>query len=360
MAISFTSEQKKAWPWIAIALLFVLFLYLLGPVLSPFLAAAILAYALNPAVDWLMARRLGPLRLPRNFAIVLVLLILLTAILSLLFVVVPVMQKEFSQLRIQLPNMLTKLNTVLAPRLHELGIHVRLDSAGLQSLLTEQLRGADGIWSQILDSARIGGIALLGWLATLALIPIVLFYLLQDWHSMLARLAKVVPPSGLPAVIKLTSEVDDLLAQYLRGQIAVMLVLALYYSAALSAVGLEAGLPIGVLTGLLAFIPYLGFGLGVLLAMLAAILQYDSLQGILLVAGVYGIGQMLESFVLTPKLVGERIGLHPLVVIFALLAFGQLFGFVGVLLALPATAILSVATNHVRQIYLASSFYTQP
>jgi predicted PurR-regulated permease PerM len=158
----------------------------------------------------------------------------------------------------------------------------------------------------------------------------------------------------------MSREVDHLLAQYLRGQLLVMLLLATYYSVALAIAGFEVAVPVGIITGLLVFIPYIGFGIGLTLAVLSAILFFDGWYGLIAVGVVYGIGQMLESFYLTPRLVGERIGLHPLTVIFALLAFAQLFGFTGILLALPASAILSVVFRRARQHYLNSSFYTQP
>jgi len=167
----------------------------------------------------------------------------------------------------------------------------------------------------------------------------------------------MIPRRWVGQISLMTEEVDDLLAQYLRGQLLVMLILAVYYSAALAIAGFDIALPVGILTGLLVFIPYVGFGLGLVLALIAAILQFSGFYGLIAVAIIYGIGQILESFILTPKLVGERIGLHPLVVIFALLAFGQLFGFVGVLLALPASAIMSVMVQHLRRHYLSSSFY---
>jgi predicted PurR-regulated permease PerM len=158
----------------------------------------------------------------------------------------------------------------------------------------------------------------------------------------------------------MAAETDALLAQYLRGQLLVMFLLAAYYSMALTIADFDVALPIGMLTGLLVCIPYVGFGLGLALAIIAAILQFEGWNGLVSVAIVYGIGQFIESFFLTPRLVGESIGLHPLTVIFALLAFGQLFGFVGVLLALPASAILSVVFGRVRRHYLTSSFYNQP
>ena len=217
----------------------------------------------------------------------------------------------------------------------------------------------DEIWAAILSSAKVGSTAVLGWIATLFLIPIVLFYLMLDWHALLVRLRNTVPRRWVNRTVIMANEADSLLAQYLRGQLLVMLVLAVYYSAALAIAGFDVALPVGILTGLLVFIPYLGFGLGLILALIAAVLQFDGFHGLLAVALIYGVGQVVESFYLTPYLVGERIGLHPLAVIFALLAFGQLFGFVGVLLALPASAILSVALRHLRFNYLKSSFYNQ-
>jgi len=167
----------------------------------------------------------------------------------------------------------------------------------------------------------------------------------------------LVPPRVRPGVGRFLQECDQMLGQYLRGQVLVMLLLALFYSVGLALAGFDLALPIGVFTGLAVFIPYLGFGLGLLLALLAGVLQFASWYGVLAVAIVFGLGQVLESFALTPRLVGERIGLSPLTVIFALLAFGHLFGFVGVLIALPVSAVGVVAVRHVRDAYLMSPLY---
>jgi predicted PurR-regulated permease PerM len=171
------------------------------------------------------------------------------------------------------------------------------------------------------------------------------------------RIERLVPRRWVPKVRELSNETDALLSQYLRGQILVMVILAALYSIGLTIAGFEVGVPVGVFTGLAVFIPYIGFGLGLALAILAALLQFGNLYGLGAVAVVYGIGQFVESFYLTPRLVGERIGLHPLVVIFALLAFGQLFGFFGVLLALPTCAVLLVGARQIRRVYMASDLY---
>lgn len=360
MPFQIDSEQKQAILWMTLGALLVMLLVLLGPVLTPFIAAAILAYMINPGVDSLARLRLGRVRLPRVLAVLIMMIILFALLLALALIVLPVLQKEVPLMREQLPSMLSSLEGSLGPWLRDLGVPVKLDLDSIKILMTEQVANASqGMWASLLASVRIGGIALLGWLATLLLVPVVLFYLLLDWHAVLARVADAIPRRWLQRVLTLASEVDGLLAQYLRGQLLVMLALAVYYSAALLFAGLEVALPVGILTGLLVFIPYVGFGLGLVLASMAAMLQFDVPHALLVVGVVYGTGQVLEGFFLTPRLVGERIGLHPLTVIFALLAFGQLFGFTGVLLALPASAVLSVAWRHTRAHYRNSSFYTQ-
>jgi predicted PurR-regulated permease PerM len=358
MPFSFTPEQKQTAFWLGLWLAFVLLLYALGPVLTPFIAAAILAYALNGGVDYIDQRRIGRFQVPRAMAVVLVMLLFLSAVTALVLIVIPVLQTEIPLLLAQIPAFLVRLDKVLSPKLQEMGIKIKLDSTGLRALLTQQFTtGGDEIWTTVLSSARIGGTRVLGWLATLILIPVVLFYLLMDWHKILKRVTGAVPRRWVAQTVGMAQEVNILLAQYLRGQLLVMLVLAAYYSIGLTIAGFDVALPVGILTGLLVFIPYLGFGLGLMLALIAAVLQFADWSGLIAVAVIYGAGQLIEGFFLTPRLVGERIGLNPLAVIFALLAFGQLFGFVGVLLALPASAVLMVAFRHLRHHYLRSSFY---
>jgi predicted PurR-regulated permease PerM len=254
--------------------------------------------------------------------------------------------------------MLARLNTALSPRLAEMGLHVSFDFPGLRKLLTEQLAASpDDVMARALNYLRVSGSAAIQLLGIAFLVPIVMFYLLMDWNMLMRRIETAVPRRWLPKTRELAAETDGLLSQYLRGQIIVMLVLAVYYSAGLALAGFDVALPVGIFTGLAVFIPYIGFGVGLSLAILAALLQFGNLYGLLAVAVVYGIGQFLESFYLTPRLVGERIGLHPLAVILALLAFGQLFGFFGILLALPISAVLLVGLRQIRQLYLGSRLY---
>jgi predicted PurR-regulated permease PerM len=193
------------------------------------------------------------------------------------------------------------------------------------------------------------------------LIPVALFYLLMDWERIMTLLHELIPPRLRGNVENFLTDVNAILGQYMRGQLLVMLILAGFYSLGLTLFGLDLALPIGIFTGLAMFVPYVGFGVGLVLALFAGLLQFTAAKGLaptlLMISVVYGGGQLLESFFLTPRLVGERIGLHPLAVIFALLAFGQLLGFVGVLIALPVSAVLLVAIQRLRQGYLASPLY---
>ncbi len=348
------AEIRQSWVWITIAVVFILLLMQLGPVLTPFVAAAVIGYVLNPAVD-----RMEGLGLPRTLAVLLAIIGLGLLIATIALIVIPILADELPVLRSRLPSLLAKIDSTIGPWLRQMGIAGRLDFPALQKAMAAKLAAGDGSGTAVLTWLRVGGSALIGWVATLFLIPIVLFYLLLDWHRVLQKIARETPRRWAALVAQMAGEVDMLLAQYLRGQLLVMLLLSAYYSIALTIAGFDVALPVGILTGLLVFIPYLGFGLGLTLAIIAAILQFDSWNGLVAVAIIYGIGQFVESFYLTPRLVGERIGLHPLTVIFALLAFGQLFGFVGILLALPASAILSVGFGHLRRQYLNSSFYKQ-
>ncbi|CAG2142034.1 AI-2E family transporter [Cupriavidus plantarum] len=348
-----SQDVKRILVWIAAAAALFAAVLALAPVLTPFLFAFIFAYILNPGVDWLQRRRV-----PRFIGVTLMIGLLAVILVLLVLLLIAVLQREIPQLREQLPALLHKLNNVVAPRLAELGVRVRFDFPGLRSMLSDRFSASpEDLLTIMLNYVRVSGSALLTIGGMLFIIPIVMFYLMMDWHMVMRRIERLVPRRWVPKVRELSNETDALLSQYLRGQILVMVILAAIYSIGLSVAGFDVGVPVGIFTGLAVFIPYIGFGLGLVLAILAALLQFGNWYGIGAVAVVYGIGQFVESFYLTPRLVGERIGLHPLVVIFALLAFGQLFGFFGVLLALPTCAVLLVAARQVRRVYIASDLY---
>lgn len=349
-------NNPRLWAGLAAAAAVTAIIYLLGPVLVPFVTAAVFGYVLHPAVERLAG---GPrLRLPRWLAVTVVVCVFIVLLVSLLLLVVPVVTRELPQLREQVPALLDRFARWLAPLLAAWGVDVQLDMQGLRKLLSQVLSdNAQDVGNALLSSAKMGGSLFLSVVGNLVLIPVVLFYLLMDWANLVQRTQSLIPTHMKAQVLGFIDEADAVLAQFLRGQLLVMAILAAYYSVALAIAGYDLALPIGLFTGLAIFVPYLGFGFGLLLALLAGLLQLSPTHALVAVALIYGAGQVIEGFFLTPRLVGERIGLHPLAVIFALLAFGQLFGFVGVLIALPASAVIAVALRRAVTRYRASDLY---
>jgi predicted PurR-regulated permease PerM len=351
--MTLTSAQRRTATWIAISLLALLLLWLLAPVLTPFVIAGVFGYVLHPAVERLAARRV-----PRVVAVSLVEVAAIVAGLAVLLLIVPILSKQLPLLREQIPLFADRLNANLSPWLAKMGMNIALDTASIKAFVLKYLDANLEDWlATVLSSARIGGSILLALLGNLFLVPIVLFYLLMDWNNLTARIAALVPPRMRESVHGFATECDEVLGQYLRGQLLVMLILAAYYSIGLALFGFDLAVPVGVFTGLAVFIPYVGFGLGLVLALISGVLQFAGWYGLVGVAVVYGFGQVIESFYLTPRLVGERIGMSPITVIFALLAFGHLFGFVGVLIALPLSALLVVAARRVRDAYVGSRLF---
>jgi predicted PurR-regulated permease PerM len=346
------AELEKWW-WLALALAVLALLYYLSPILAPFLLGAILAYICDPLVNSLERRRV-----PRTLAVLLVVLLLFALLVLLTVILVPLFYKEIKLLTERLPGYLGELNAHLVPWLKErFGIEAQIDAASVRQLLADSLQGTEGLGVKLLQSLKIGGLTLIGFVVNLLLVPVVLFYLLRDWKGLLARLDRLVPRRWHGKAREIAREIDAVLAEFLRGQISVILVMSTFYTLGLWLTGLEFFLPVGVITGVLVFVPYVGMLTGLLLATLAAAMQFGATAGLAWVWVVFAAGQALEGMLVTPLLVGNRVGLHPVAVIFALLAFGQIFGFFGVLLALPASAALLVGLRHLRGGYTASSFY---
>jgi predicted PurR-regulated permease PerM len=352
MSLSPTTRLQTI-AWAGVALVFVGLLWLLSPILAPFAVAAVFAYLGDPAVNWLVRRRL-----PRPWAVSAVITGLCLVFASLAIGILPLVYRETMTLIQRLPRLIELFNERLSPLLAaRFDMEIRLDAAQLQSWITQYKDNAQDLLPVLLGHLGQGGMALLGILGKLVLIPLVTFYLLQEWPRIIATIQKALPRPWLPRTLRIAGEIDAVLAEFCRGQLSVMLLLALYYSLGLWIAGLDFALPVGVITGLLIFIPYAGFGGGLLLAVLTALLQGGGWEPLIGVGIVYGIGQLLESFLLTPYLVGDRIGLHPVMVIFALMAFGQLFGFVGILVALPVSAALLVGLREINAVWLASPVY---
>lgn len=348
-------NNSRSWLWLAALVLLGWLVHQLQPVLMPFLVGVLLAYLGDPLVDRLEVRGLT-----RTWGVVAVFSLFSLILLVMLLVLVPLLGRQLLRLYELVPQMLDWLQVAALPWVQQqLGLHAdfwQLDR--LKALFTEHLGQAGDIASMLLAQVTSSSLALLAWIGNLVLIPVVSFYLLRDWDLMLAHLRKLLPRKREELVVTLASECHEVLGAFLRGQLLVMLALALVYAAGLMLVGLELGLLIGVLAGLASIVPYMGFVVGIVAALVAVLFQFGlDWYPLLGVLAVFTVGQLLEGMWLTPLLVGDRIGLHPVAVIFAILAGGQLFGFTGVLLALPVAAVIMVLLRHVHDFYKLSALY---
>ena len=330
-------------------------LYLLSPILTPFVISALLAYLGDPLADRLEARGIK-----RTLAVALVFSVLFVLLLLLLLLLIPRIEAQISQLLQKLPGYLEWLRGTALPYLQSIlpGDAEGLDLNLLQETLRKHWREAGGLAATLWTSVSGSGVALLGLLANIVLVPVLTFYLLRDWDRLVAGVRKLLPRRSEPTVSRLAAEADEVLGAFLRGQLMVMFALGIIYTTGLWLVGLELALLIGMSAGLVSFVPYLGLIVGILIAGVASILQVKGIGDLPWVILVFVVGQVLEGTLLTPHLVGERIGLHPVAVIFAVLAGGQLYGFFGILLALPVAAVVMVLLRHLLETYRASHLYT--
>ena len=347
------------WFWLLTLLLTGWLLYLLTPILAPFLVAMLLAYMGDPLVD-----RLQRLRLSRTLAVVLVFACFSLVLLLLLVVLVPLLGRQLVRLYELAPQLLDWLQQQALP-----WIQVRLglpDGFWRFDRVRQALSGHVGqtgdILGMLLGQASASGRALLGWLTDVVLVPVVGFYLLRDWDKLVVKFRALLPRRIEPMLVQLARECHAVLGAFIRGQLMVMLGLGLIYATGLSIIGLDLGLLVGLLAGLASIVPYMGFIIGSGAAVIASAFQYGGLEfyPMLGLALVFGFGQLMEGMVLTPMLVGDRIGLHPVAVIFAILAGGQLFGFVGILVALPVAAVIMVLLRHLNELYRLSDLYRAP
>ena len=316
-------------------------------VLSIFMAALILAYVLEPIVE-----RLCAIGLNRRLAALTAVLIGIGALAGLGLLLINILQRDIPMIRAQAPAWIQSTQLWLAPMLERFEISLNWEEikAALVDRVTRQFSdNAEVVITRVLDTVLASVQSFIAVVAALVLIFFVVFYLLVEWSGLFSRASEFLPPRHRTTAAALAKQCDQLLSQYLRGQLSVMLVLAAYYAIALSLSGMAGAVGIGILTGLAIFIPYIGFGVGLALALISGLLQFGPGSELLIIGLIYAAGQLLESFVLTPTLVGQKIGLHPVAVVFALMFFGSLFGFFGVLLALPAAAITLVGLRFMRQ-----------
>ena len=331
-------------------------LYLFRPILLPFLVGMAAAYLLDPAAD-----RLQRMGLRRTAATIVISIGFFLALVLVLLLLLPTVAAQAMELARELPDYLERLRDHLVPRL-----------SGIASWASIELDlSAEGLlrryWSQTMEVLinAIGGllqsgIALLNLVSLLFVTPIVTFYMLRDWDRMVARIAASVPPDYLPTVRRLAGEIDEVLAGFIRGQGLVCLFLALFYALGLWLVGLRYGLIIGLLTGFFSFIPYIGMAIGACVGLTVAAFQFQDLIGVGLVAAVFAVGQFIEGNLISPRVVGDRIHLHPVWIIFAVLAGTVLFGFLGTLLAVPVAGVLGVLVRFGLRQYQTSTLYRIP
>ncbi|KQQ56852.1 hypothetical protein ASF84_06685 [Pseudomonas sp. Leaf127] len=347
--------DSRRWFWLGGAVLLLVFLGVLHTILMPFLVALLLAYMGDPLVD-----RLERLGLSRTLGVVAVFGLFTLVLMALLLVLVPMLFRQLMRLYELAPQILDWLqHTALPWAQAKFGLSDgfwRFDK--LKTSLSGHIGEAGDVVSLVLSQATASSLALIGWLTNLVLIPVVCFYLLRDWDVMMGKIHGLLPRQREARIVSLAGECHEVLGAFIRGQLLVMVALGVIYAAGLMLVGLELGLLIGVIAGLAAIVPYMGFVIGIGAALIAGLFQFGGdLYPMLGIVAVFMVGQALEGMVLTPLLVGDRIGLHPVAVIFAILAGGELFGFTGILLALPVAAVIMVLLRHVHTLYKASDVY---
>ncbi len=350
--------EQRLWPALAVLAGLIgsyWLLHLLAPILLPFVLGAALAYLGDPIVDRLEARRLS-----RTAGVCIVFGLFAGLGLIGLLIFVPMLYEQLGNLIRRIPSFLDWLQRELLPRLGiELDEASRLDVESLRVLLKEHWQQAGGMVTEWIGPVTRSGGAMLALVVNLFMVPVVTFYLLRDWDLLVAAIRRMIPRRAEPRVVQLAQEVDEVLGAFITGQLLVMLSLGCFYALGLWIAGLDLALLIGFGAGIVSFIPYLGPIVGIVSAGVAMLIQTQELLPLLGVAAVFGIGQVLESIWLTPWLVGDKVGLHPVAVIFAVMAGGQLFGFVGVMLGLPVAAALAVLLRHLHERWLRSEWYTR-
>ncbi len=348
-------ETSSLWPllWLALA---GWVLCLLSPILTPFIVAMLLAYLGDPLVD-----RLETWRLPRTLAVTLVFCVTLGTLLLVLLILLPRLESQFIHLGQKLPQYLDWLRVHSSPYLPGLMTEGEggVDLQALGAALARRWQNAGSLLAGLWGSVSSSGLVLLGWFTNVLLIPVLTFYLLRDWDDLVAAVHALLPRRSAALWGRLARESDEVLGAFLRGQLLVMFLLGVIYTTGLWLIGLDFALLIGMFAGLVSFVPYLGLIVGILVAGVASVLQFQGPGELHWVIAVFVLGQLLEGSLLTPRLVGERIGLHPVAVIFAVMAGGQLYGFFGILLALPVAAVAMVLLRHLLETYRASELYSQ-
>ncbi|MGD9914458.1 MAG: AI-2E family transporter [Rhizobiaceae bacterium] len=341
--------------WLVVILIFAGFLWLFSEILLPFAAGMILAYFLDPLADWLQRRGLS------RFMATNVILVGFLIILALAFiVVVPLLVTQISDLASRLPDYLEDLQGLIT-RLNPEWLERRfgVTEAQLREWLSGLVTSGAGLITTLMGSIWASGVAVFNIVGLLVVTPVVAFYMLLDWDRMVARIDSWVPREYVPTVRRLAGEINEATAGFVRGQGTLCIVLGILYAIALTAAGLNFGILIGLFVGLISFIPYVGSLVGMVLSIgVGAVQFWPDWTMIIVIAAIFFVGQFIEGNILQPRLIGDRVGLHAVWLMFALFAFGALFGFVGLLVAVPAAAAVGVLIRFAIEKYLESPLYT--
>ena len=343
-------EKKQTIFWIVITCILFLAIYTLSPVLMPFVAGMILAYLLDPLVD-----RVEKIGIRRSFSTFFVLTIFFVCSVGSSLLLLPVILNQLSNLTSFLPTLISNLEPFIRQARSLVDNAIKADNNNQLPLpVADILNWAGGFLTEIISSS----LAFANLLSLIIITPIVAFYLLRDWDLIIKKVKSWMPIAQKVRIVEQVSKVDRSLSALVRGQGTVCLILALYYSVSLTAVGLQFGILIGIFSGIVSFIPFVGAILGAIFSIGFSIIQFDTYTPIFFVAGIFLVGQVVEGNFLTPKLIGEAVGLHPVWVIFALLTGATLFGFLGVLLALPIAVVVAVLIRFSLSSYLESEIYS--
>jgi predicted PurR-regulated permease PerM len=347
---------KQLRAWLIALVVFVFLLVTLRSILLPFVVGMAIAYILDPVCD--MLERWG---LSRRSATAVVTLLFLLLVAIILISLVPILAQQLTDFLTSLPDLVKQAQKRLIPIYQAFRVRLHLPPISeLNGIVESKFGNAVGWLAQALQGLLGQGLALASLLSLVFITPVVTFYLLRDWDLLVDRIDGLLPRQHAAVIRTQIAEIDRTLAGFARGQAMVCLTLAIYYATSLALIGLPFGIVVGLAAGLLTFIPYVGAATGFVASMAIALAQFDDWQSIGLVGGVFLVGQVLEGNFLTPKLVGDRVGLHPVWIIFALLSGGALFGFLGLLLAVPTAAGLGVLVRFAIAGYLESSLYRGP
>jgi predicted PurR-regulated permease PerM len=351
--------ESRTWLWLAILAGGGWLVYLLSPVITPFAVSAGLAYLGDPLVDRWQKARIWRWTIGRTLAVSIVFILMVCMLTIVLLIVVPLLVDQIRLFVQRLPDWIEWFSSTAVPWVvAKTGLELAgFDPSAFSEMLKAYWREISGAAFKVVDIISKGGIAIATLVTNMVLIPVVTFYLLRDWDLLTRAIQNLLPRNLVGEFSQMANEVDEVLGAFFRGQLMVMLALGLIYTIGLWIVGVEFASLIGMGAGLLSIVPYLGSIVGVLVAVSVAIFQFQDVFHPLMVLLVFAVGQSAEGMYLTPNLVGDKIGLHPVVVIFAVLAGGQLFGFLGILLALPAAAALNVLVKHMNAKYLQSKLY---